>query len=90
MHALIQSAVYTEMHVLAAMRAVASSVSSATYDPLCWVQCSYASRRQSALEAERRDALASQLDYLGLYPCKGSPYMPLLVTAVVHKVCRFS
>ena len=40
------------------------------------------------MEAEQRDAVARGLDQLGLYPCKGRPYMPLLVTAVVHKVCR--
>ena len=47
---------------------------------------SYSSKRQTALEAERQETLASELDQLGLYPSKGSAYMPLLVTAVVHKV----
>ena len=43
-------------------------------------------QRQRALEAERREILSTQLEQQGLYESKGTPYMPLLVTAVLHKV----
>ena len=46
--------------------------------------------RQSALEAQRADALAAYMDQSGLGLGKGKPFLPLLVSAVVHKVERFS
>lgn len=63
------------------------SALSEMHDPCAY---SYASKRRNALESEQRDTVARRLDQLGLHPCKGRPYMPLLATAVVHKVCRRS
>ncbi len=38
------------------------------------------------MEVERAQAMASYMDQQGLWPCNGRPFMPLLVTAVAHKV----
>ena len=43
--------------------------------------------RQAALEAQRADALAAYMDQSGFGLGKGKPFLPLLVSAVVHKVC---
>lgn len=48
--------------------------------------CSYMANRQAVLEAKRADAMAGSMEQHGYCSCKGRPYRPLLVTAVVHKV----
>ncbi|KAL0024592.1 hypothetical protein WJX77_001215 [Trebouxia sp. C0004] len=45
----------------------------------------YMAARQAAMDGERAQAMASYMDQQGLWPCKGQPIMPLLVTAVAHK-----
>ncbi len=42
------------------------------------------------MDGERAQAMASYMDQQGLCPCNGRPFMPLLVTAVAHKVCHNS
>lgn len=38
------------------------------------------------MEAERAQAVAAYMEQQGIWPCNGAPYLPLLVTAVAHKV----
>ena len=52
--------------------------------------CRYMAARQAAMDGERAQAMASYMDQQGLCPCNGRPFMPLLVTAAVHKVCHKS
>ena len=46
--------------------------------------------RQAAMDGELAQAMASYMAQQGLWPCNGRPFMPLLVTAVAHKVCHNS
>ena len=38
------------------------------------------------MEAERAQAMAAYMEQQGIWPCNGTPYLSLLVTAVAHKV----
>ncbi len=49
--------------------------------------CRYIAARQPTLEAQRAETMAACMEQRRLYPCNSLPYMPLLVSAVVHKVC---
>ena len=42
------------------------------------------------MDGERAQAMACYMEQQGLWPCNGRPFMPLLVTAVAHKVCHNS
>ena len=46
--------------------------------------------RQPAMEAEHAQAMAAYMEQQGIWPCNGTPYLPLQVTAVTHKVWRLS
>lgn len=53
------------------------------------VECRYRDERNAHMAQQQQQALAARLEQQGLQRGSPRPFMLLLVTAVVHKVCRF-